>query len=240
MIDFHTHILPDIDDGSNSTAMSLEMLRSLKEQGVTDVLLTPHFYAYKNDVQSFLENRAHSLRELVREMKKNNLEMNLYAACETLYFDELWRIEDLKKLCIPNTNYIMLEMPFSKWNDSLLRGVENIVNEGITPIIAHFERHIFAQRGLSRIYELIDMGARLQTNCDAVTNIFFRGTVLSLIKKGVVVAIGTDCHDMKKRRPQYKKAINYVKSHLKPQDYEKFESRQNRIIKNAEMVALEK
>lgn len=53
MIDFHTHILPGMDDGSQATHESLQMLTLESEQGAQEILLTPHFYAHFDKISSF-------------------------------------------------------------------------------------------------------------------------------------------------------------------------------------------
>ena len=68
MIDWHSHVLPALDDGSHSIAQSLEMLTMLKEQGVDTVIATPHFYANDESVEKFLERRERSARALKRTL----------------------------------------------------------------------------------------------------------------------------------------------------------------------------
>ena len=70
MIDFHTHILPGIDDGSRDTEMSLAMLEAEMSQGVNTVVLTPHFYAHRRSIGHFLEKRQHALEKLQQALEK--------------------------------------------------------------------------------------------------------------------------------------------------------------------------
>ena len=77
MIDFHTHILPEIDDGSNSVKESVVLIKRLKEQGVNDIVLTPHFYAYSSSAENFNEIKSKSLKTLLEELKTENIEVNL-------------------------------------------------------------------------------------------------------------------------------------------------------------------
>ena len=68
MIDIHTHILPNFDDGSASVEISVNMLKALREQGVKNVVLTPHFYDYRTDVDSFVQKRQKALDVLIEEL----------------------------------------------------------------------------------------------------------------------------------------------------------------------------
>lgn len=213
MIDFHTHILPGIDDGSAFTGESVALIKMLKEQGVDKILLTPHFYAYASSVESFLERRESSAKKLLAELEKDSADVELYLGCEVLYFNELWRIEDLEQLCISGTRYILVEMPFSKWTDTMIDCIEKIVAQGFTPVIAHFERYI-PYGNMEKIRLLTESGALLQMNCEYINNFFSRRKAVNLIKKNVVWAIGTDCHNTKKRAPEYARAVKYLSKKL--------------------------
>ena len=236
MIDFHTHILPGVDDGSISAAESVNMLKKLEEQGVSEVLLTPHFYAHYCNVEEFLESRESSLKKLLDALKEESIDIKLYLGCEALYFDELWRIEKLKALCIEGTDYILVEMPFSVWPDSVVEGIERLVSRGVTPVIAHFDRYIKYKGNLEKIYRLVETGALLQLNCSALEKFFSRIKINGFLKKGLVFAIGTDCHNLISRKPDYLAAAEYVKSRIGQQRYLRFISRQKNMLRNAKIV----
>jgi hypothetical protein len=96
MIDFHTHILPGIDDGSSNSESSIMLLKKLKKQGVSKVLLTPHFYAYSSNAENFCETRKLSAQNLLKALENDPVDIELYLGCEVLYFDEIWRIEKIR------------------------------------------------------------------------------------------------------------------------------------------------
>ena len=233
MIDFHTHILPGMDDGSSSSEESIEMLKALESQGVDGVVLTPHFYAYKTDMNTFLKTRRDSFDRLVSEMRKNDVKVDLYLGAEVLYFNELWRVDDLQQLCIEGTKYLVLEMPFSKWSDAMINGVGKLVSRGYNPIIAHFNRYVRIHKSTRQVQELVNAGAMLQLNCNCFENPFKRSWASSMLKKGMVSALGTDCHDMKGRKPDYSVAYSYIDSHS-PERAKKFlDMRRKMIMRNA-------
>ena len=236
MVDFHTHILPKIDDGSSSPKESVVLLKMLKEQGVGNVFLTPHFYAYSSSAESFKESQESSLKELVAELEKDSLDINLYLGCEVFFFEELWRIENLEDFCIKGTRYILIEMPFSEWTDSMVSSIEKIISKGFTPIMAHIERYLRYNGNLSKIYELVQIGAFFQMNCKYLNSFFTRRKAVSFVKKGIVIALGTDCHNTTCRKPDYLPAISYLKKKLKKEQFERFTYLQNRIVSQAERV----
>lgn len=58
MIDFHTHILPGLDDGAKTLDESIQLLKMEEEQGVDTIVFTPHYYHEREDLKSFLQRRA--------------------------------------------------------------------------------------------------------------------------------------------------------------------------------------
>ncbi len=236
MIDFHTHILPEIDDGSNSVKESVVLIKQLKQQGVNNIVLTPHFYAYSSSAENFNEIKSKSLKTLLEELKTENIEVSLYSGCEVFFFEELWRIDNLKDLCIKGTEYMLLEMPFTKWTGSMVRSIERLIGKGITPIIAHFERYIKHKENLAKIYELVEMGVILQMNCAYINKFSTRRKAISFIRKGMVSLLGSDCHNVIDRAPEYSKAIEYIKKKLSKEDYRRFIGFQKKILSGAQRV----
>ena len=126
-------------------------------------------------------------------------------------------------------------MPFSAWTDNMVRGIEKIIGKGITPIIAHFERYI-SYGNMPKIYELIEMGALLQMNCDYINRFTTRRKAIKLIKKDIVAVLGSDCHNVYKRRPEYLSAVKYLRKKLSEERFNRFFSFQKRILSKAEPV----
>ena len=238
MIDFHTHILPEIDDGSSSVSESVNLLKMLQEQGINKVVLTPHFYAYSSSAESFFKRRRDSLEKLVKKLQEEELDIDLYLGCEVLYFEELWRLDDLDNYCIEGTKYILIEMTFDSWTDSMIDDIEKLITKGYNPIIAHFERYIAYKGNRKKIDKLVSMGALLQINCEFINRFATRGKAVKFIKKDYVAAIGTDCHNTESRAPKYGTADKILKKKLSSQAYERLHKKQRRILSNAERVSI--
>lgn len=236
MIDFHTHILPGIDDGSPSADESLEMLKMLNKQGVNKAVLTPHFYAYKTDVEMFLEMRNEALRTLKAKKAVSNIGVSMYLGSEVLYFDELWRIDNLEKLCITGTEYILIEMPFDSWSESVLQGIERIINRRLIPIIAHFDRYIRYQKNWANLKELVEMGAVLQMNADSLKHFSSRHRVTKLLKKNIVSLIGSDCHNIEFRPPNLDIAEKELRKLSAGKYIASMEKLGRMILHNAEII----
>ena len=114
MIDLHSHILPQMDDGSRSVDESLQMLAALAAQGVTDVAATPHFYASENSPERFLARRRHAWQRLAPHLTASLPAVHLGA--EVLFFEGIAGYDKLTQLCLTGTDALLLEMPFRPWS----------------------------------------------------------------------------------------------------------------------------
>ena len=128
MIDFHSHVLPGIDDGSDCVEESLEMLHTAKNQGVSTMLATPHFYAQDVSVDHFLEKRKKAYDTLKRCMDDSDCP-DIRLGAEVCYFRGIGRAREIEKLCIEGTRVIMVELPFRQWDEEVLRDVEELMEK---------------------------------------------------------------------------------------------------------------
>ena len=110
MIDIHTHILPGIDDGAETPEQAVEILLQLKEQGITRVLLTPHFCPQSQSLDSFLESRQASYEQLLAA-KGLPKDIELILSAELQLHDAIFNYENLDALKIPGTSYVLTELP---------------------------------------------------------------------------------------------------------------------------------
>ncbi len=212
MIDFHSHFLPKMDDGSKSCEMSLEMLKTSYDYGIGTMVATPHFYIKQNSAVRFLERRKESfsrLEEAIADSKEKVPDIILGA--EVYYFRGISHYDDIEKLKISGTDLILLEMPFEQWNKRVLDEVEAIHEEtGITPVIAHLDRYLDYQKGTDNVDRLLDMGFPIQINSEFVNGFFTRKKAIEMITDGVVDVLGSDCHNMDKRRPDLGKSLQII------------------------------
>lgn len=207
MTDFHSHILPQVDDGSESIEESLMMLEALSTQGVHRVVATPHFYANDESVGRFLERRQQAY-DLLNNSSSENPQIILGA--EVKFYDGISRLDELKSLCVQGTKLLLLEMPFSKWTEYTVRELIDISSDGrVTVVLAHFDRYLSFQS--SEVwYRLLDSGILMQMNADYINNFFSRHKAISFFKKGTVHFLGSDCHNMNYRAPDIGKAISIL------------------------------
>ncbi len=213
LIDFHSHILPAIDDGSKNAEMSAEMIKGLINEGVGRLVLTPHFYASEGGVDRFLERRERSFERL-RPVLGDFPELKTHLGAEVFYMDSLDRVDGFERLCIEGTDYMLLEMPFSKWTQRTLDTVQHIISSGVTPIIAHFERYIPIQGGMDKIYTLRSMGCILQMNAEAFKGFFNKRKAVGFFADKTASLLGSDCHNLSSRPPEIRAAYDAIEQKL--------------------------
>lgn len=212
MIDFHTHIIPGVDDGSKNSQMSVEMLQSLKNEGVTDVVLSPHFYASQNSVEKFLARRSVGLEHLQAAVLGLDapIGLRLHLGAEILFMDSLDKVEDIGAMAIGGTDYILLEMPFAKWTNRNLDTVYKVCCDGLKVIIAHFERYLGFGNGNKELDELQRMGCILQMNSEDFNGFFARRKSVRFFETGRASLLGSDCHNLESRPPKIKHAYDAI------------------------------
>ncbi len=213
VIDFHTHILPRIDDGSKNSDMSVEMIKMLSVQGVDAIIATPHFCYDEISIKDFLEDRKLSLNSLVDALERRNIKdrPKIILGAEVKFYHGLDTMEEAPVLCIGGTKYMLVEMPFRNWETRDYAVLARLsANRDIIPVIAHIERY-FAYNSLRNMMpNLIQIGALVQVNAEFLTSRLTRLTSKYMMKNGLIQFIGTDCHDTRKRKPNYKAAIEVI------------------------------
>ncbi|MBQ3081985.1 MAG: capsular polysaccharide biosynthesis protein [Clostridia bacterium] len=219
MIDFHSHVLPQVDDGSQSIEESCLMLKSLLEQGVDTVLATPHFYANSDSVASFLERRSAAYEVLKEETADAP---KLLPGAEVRYYEGISRLEGLKDLRVENTDLLLLEMPMAKWSEYTVNELLAISRaKEYKPVLAHIER-CFDFQGDGVWQNLLENDLMFQVNASFFLSPITRRKALRLLKKGFVHFLGSDCHDMETRPPRIGPAYKLLEKKLDADLFRRF------------------
>ena len=188
VIDFHAHILPGCDHGSRNVKTSLRQLSQAAEAGVDIVCATSHFYAHKEDVETFLERREKCL-SLLKAEADGNLP-RIIPGAEVLAFEGIDRLPGLERLCLEGTKLLLLEMPFTPWTEVLIESVERLCEqESFRVILAHVERY-----DEDDIRYLCSLGALCQVNADSFSGLFTKKHLKKLVSEDLVAFVGSDIH----------------------------------------------
>lgn len=214
MIDFHSHILPKIDDGSSSSNESIEMLTLTKQQGIGHIVATPHFYASETNPAEFLSRRNASYNRLISVINGGNLPQIIPGA-EVSYFEGISDCDELESLKILGTSLIMIEMPMCKWSERMLSELAAIYDKcGLVPLIAHIDRYIRLMHDKKLADRLSGLPVLIQANASFFIEKKSSRLALSMLSKGKIHLLGSDCHNVLTRRPNLGEAIEVINGKL--------------------------
>ena len=201
-VDFHSHVLPGIDDGSKDLEQSLEMLRMEVIHDIDVVVATPHFYPGRDDPESFLKRREQAEKQLRMAMASEDNLPQLEIGAEVYFFRGISQSDLLSDLTIRGTKYILIEMPHGHWPEEYYRELYQIRDRrGICPIIAHVDRYIapFQTHGIPA--KLEQLPVLVQANASFFLNRPTANMAMKMLKKGQIHLLGSDCHNMSSRKP---------------------------------------
>lgn len=196
MIDIHNHLIPGIDDGSDSLELSRTLLKDAIEEGITHVCITPHYMKhgpYKVERDELIK-LFYQFKESVKD-----LNVNLYLGNE-LYIDkELDELLLKKRICsLNNTKYVLVEFPFHDYKSDFDEYLYDIsLNYKI--IIAHPERYSYVQKDHDFVKRWLKNGYYLQANATSLWDREEKKALFSMIEKGQLSFIASDAHN--KHRP---------------------------------------
>ena len=197
MIDTHAHILPGIDDGAGTISDSVEIVRELAEQGVTDIIVTPHYV----DETSYNSPRTKNivlLNKVKQALKYEDINVRIYLGNE-IYITE--KIADLirsgKLSAMAGGNYLLVELPLSGeypgYEDIFL----DLQNIGYKILLAHPERYSSVQENYNTLSDLHEIGVLFQRNTGSIIRQYGREAkkvIQKMAKDKLIFSLGTDIH----------------------------------------------
>ncbi|MFD2512911.1 tyrosine-protein phosphatase [Pontibacter locisalis] len=198
-VDMHSHILPGLDDGSDSLERSLELVQVMKSLGYHKLIMTPHI------MSDFYRNTPEGIREklalLQNAVKEAGIEMELACAAE-YYLDEgfLEKLDTGQELLTFGDNYILFETSFLNEPLNLREAIFKMRSKGYKPVLAHPERYTYFYGKFDNLVELREQGVLFQPNLNSLTGYYSAGAkniVEKLIDNGMVDFLGSDTHGLK-------------------------------------------
>ena len=220
LYDIHCHILPGVDDGSGSMEESLWLLKKEYDEGVRNIILTPHF-RYKM-IEPSLEKVQLQFLRLLRKTSKIGPDLKLYLGCELhASMDMIDCLKKGERMTMASSRYVLVEFSDYDEKNYIKERIQKLKLNGYLPIVAHVERYRAAFEDADFIGELRDMGAYIQMNADSITGrdgLRMKWFCKKLLKWGLVDFIGSDGHNAKDRIPEIGKAYDLVEK-LMGRDY---------------------
>ena len=187
-LDYHAHILPGCDHGSDGLGTSLQQISMAKEAGILTICATPHFYPDQESIENFLIRRDACFRMLRSHLGDQDPEV--VPGAEVLICEGMEKMEGLERLCREGTKELLLEMPFYRWPGNIRDTLSALCRqEQIRIVIAHADRY-----PPEDIEKLIRAGVTLQLNADSLLKPLCRRRYLSWIQAGYVSYLGSDIH----------------------------------------------
>lgn len=235
MIDFHSHILPGIDDGAQEVETSVEMLRVSALSGVNTVIATSHCYPVNGEaVAEFPEKRDRAYNLLQSRLRsEKGIFPHIIRGAEVHIYSGLSKMKGLDALCIENTEYILLEMPYEKWKDDVFEEIYQITRLGFKPILAHLDRFM-SQEAL--FPDLLSLNVLCQINASAFFGSAMRKKLLTLFSGDGVHVIGSDMHNLTSRPPNLAEAYEIIEKKFGWEYVDYLKHNSERIIRNKEAI----
>ncbi len=212
MVDIHSHLIPNVDDGSKSVEETFMLIKEADRAGITDIILTPHYI-----VNSYEQN-ANTLillkDKLQQILDKDKINVKLHIGMEVYITDNLIDLlKQNKLLTLANSKYLLMELPLNthvQYEDII---IFKLIENNIIPIIAHPERYKFIQENPDKVEELIESGCLMQSNIGSILGIYgnhAKQTFKYLLKKDLIHFLGTDTHRKDTIYPLLKKATKKI------------------------------
>ena len=226
MIDFHSHILPNIDDGSTSMKESIKLIKEAAQAGFTGIISTSHYL--QNYYECDENERKGLLAELAEQVKiaedstgdnagsGNRVDMpKLYLGNEIYITTEIVELlKEGKASTINGTDYVLFELPMNSKPLFVKEVVYKLIENGYKPIIAHPERYSYVKEDIEYVRELRNMGALFQSNYGSVIGMYgssAKKTLKKLLKEDLISFFGSDVHAVGQIYPKVPKILKKLK-----------------------------
>ena len=195
-VDMHSHLIPGIDDGSQSMDHTIGMLLRFVDLGYKKVITTPHIMSdyYKNTPEIILGG----LEEVRAEVKRLNIPIEIDAAAEYFYDEEFLQLIDNEKLLTFGDNELLFEFSFGAKPNNIDEMIFKLKTKGYKPVLAHYERYLFfLNEGVEPARKMRKNGVRIQMNMNSLTGHYgaaIKRQAELLVDSGLIDYLGTDCH----------------------------------------------
>ncbi len=211
MVDIHSHILWEVDDGSHSLDESLEMCRISADDGISVIVATPHAHdsLHKTHDPAFLRQKVEDLNNRLQGRPRIEL------GCELRFTHDVVRhiCRDKTAPTLAGGKYVLVEFPHAVVPLGSERALFELMSNDIHPIIAHPERNHMLMAEPERFFELIEMGALGQADTGSFTGNFGRKVQQAaeiMLDHGLLHMIASDCHNTRNRLPGMSAAVAAV------------------------------
>ena len=202
MIDIHCHILPGLDDGSESMEVSLTMAAMAADDGITTIIATPH----TDGIRVNAANVETAVREFNAELRRRNIALHVVPGYE-IPFHRARELAEGHRLA--ESRYVLVEFPHEYLPADSVQLLHTLILNGLKPIIGHPERNGSIMIRPDCLHDHIEAGALVQITADSITGNFgpdVQQCAYYLLHQKMVHFIATDSHAPTYRKPVLSKA----------------------------------
>lgn len=236
MIDFHSHIIARIDDGSRNLEQSIAMVNEAKKVGFTKIISTSHY------MENYYECNERDRRQLLKKVQENVQGIELILGNEIYITNNIIELlQNGQASSINGTKYVLFEFPLittRPMNDKEV--IYRLVENGYIPIIAHPERYPFIQENPDYLFELEEMGALFQANYGSIIGMYglkAKKTLKILLKNNLISFFGSDVHRPEQVYNKMPKIIKKLKKIISNEEFEEFtEINPEKVLKNENII----
>ena len=232
MIDIHCHILPNIDDGPKDWDMSIEMAKMANSEGIDKIIATPH-YIKGTDWETDANEIKEKVDELNNRLVSEDVQVKIYPGMEVAITEKIPELVDKKVvLKMADTDFLLLEVPFGNLPFGIDTIIKELVDNKITPILAHPERCMDFQKNPKKINRFIKLGAMIQVTSLSFSGDYGKGAKncsIKFSKMNVIDFIATDAHSTERRPPVIQEALKDWQKYSNGSIHELIESGEKKL-----------
>ena len=234
MVDFHSHILPDIDDGSRDYDESTRLLIEAKQAGFTKIVSTSHYAVDCFEVPEYKR------KKLIDDLKQEKESLDIILGSEIfLTYNIVDLLKEYKASTINGTNYILIELPLRNSFPNLKDFLNKLRDNDYKLILAHPERYSIIHKNFNLLYDLKELGVIFQSNYGSILGIYggaTKRTVKRMFKENLISLLGSDVHRENSIYLKIPKAIEKIKKIISEEDFKKLSNDNAEIVLKGEIL----
>lgn len=236
MIDIHSHILPNIDDGSRSLNETIHILKEAQKAGFTKIISTSHY------IDGYYEANEEQRTKLLKEIKENFQGIELYLGNEIYITNQMTDLLSEKKAStINNSKYVLFELPMNTKAMDVKEVVFRLMEKGYVPIIAHPERYEYVKENIEYVRELADMGVLFQSNYGSAIGMYGKKaqkTQKKLLEEGLIQFFGSDVHTVEQIYTKMPKILKKLRKIISEEELEQLSTVNPQKVLNNEDIEI--
>lgn len=241
MIDIHSHILPNIDDGARSIEETFNLIKEAQKAGFEAIVSTSHYM--ENYYETDVPEREVWVKAICENLQTKNIETNLYLGNEIYFSDNIIELlEQRKASTINDTSYVLFELPLNAEPMNLYDVVYEMLQYKLVPILAHPERYSYVQKDPDLVYDLIEKGVLMQANYGSIIGQYGEKAqiiVRKFFENNMVHFLGSDVHRPNTIYPKIPQILREIESIIGSEKLEELTTKNPKLLLNNKKIEIE-